>query len=239
MLSATSNSHLHVGSISITEIPEVAVPLLEWRATLHLCVRPCVQVWGGALYWRPPVLALHSKKQTHKQACIHQRGQRHRGTAYNTSEERCQWTRVTKAARMQGTWRQCIGGNQHACVTSYPASSSCTSELWVSVALWKCRWELSHLEWPPHKFGMNGRWEEWAKEWVPSKVGQVKSNMEKKRKKSGSAKGRNNQQQNGARFCKDGWWGRLGGGGGREKKEVMHLTPPPPQTGHFDVCCRQ
>ena len=224
MLSATSNSHLHVGSISITEIPEVVVLLLEWRATLHLCVRPCVQVWGGALYWRPPVLALHSKKQTNKQACIHQRGQRHRGTGYNTSEERCQWTRVTKAACMQGTWRQCIGGNQHACVTSYPASSSCTSELWVSVALWKCRWELSHLEWPPHKFGMNGRWEEWAKEWVPSKVGQVKSNMEKKEKslvlQKGETKRNNQQQQNGARFCKDGWWGRLGGGG-RKKKSCI------------------
>ena len=47
MLSAASNSHLHVRSTSITEILEVVARLLEWRATLHLYQYDSMYRCGG------------------------------------------------------------------------------------------------------------------------------------------------------------------------------------------------
>ena len=42
-----SCSDLHDVTNSITEIPQVGVPLSELRVKLHLYVRECVQVWGN------------------------------------------------------------------------------------------------------------------------------------------------------------------------------------------------
>ena len=201
MLSATSNSHLHVRSTSITEILEVVARLLEWRATLHLCVRPCVQVWGGALYWRPPVLALHSKK-TNNQACIHHKGQRHRGSGYNTSEEQCHWTRVTKSsphARYMATMYR----RESACMRyvipgfffMYVRALGFGGFVKVSLRVVSPRVTTTQVwnEW-------KGRWEEWAKEWVLSKSVRSKEKWKKKEKERrslelGSAKGRNKTKQ--------------------------------------------